>query len=659
MKKLVTLLLILSLAVLPLTGCSLFGKKTLEFKPSKVTFQALSYTFDENGKGIGKAHDIVVDIKKNTEKKIKIGFYEDEVAGTGDMWKAAGWSAALATSLLLNVNLADYEIAYTLTGKTDGPSAGAALTVATMASLLGHKIKKDAVMTGTINIDGSIGPVGGIAQKIEGAKEAGKKLVLIPTGQRFSQDLNTQQMVDVVDKGDDLGLTVKPVSDIYEAYKLLVGKPLPKPKVSDDDDPELPETSTDQVKAKANEWNSRYTDSANNFKKLSMLMRRQFNSIAVSTDAIMDSSDKHYNEGSFATSYGEATQAVARLDMTYAAAKVGDAALGAALSGEQGSLDAAAAEAKTFSTASSRLDSLYTRLKEEKPDSLGDSLAIANAYGAVWEATGLEDISKAYASRGGKYADRLQNTMMSAFYSASMPNYVEYAEDFLEIGMDNKGAPAPNVSKVEALGEILRRAADANLNVFETVVLNERAKEKNMTEDDYRWVFMNYEIYYAQARALMRYIDDNIKRTAKKKSSSSYATLGAAMSSYLYSSYLNAKYYALQAQVDADGNITSVGREKALTDMLDYNLDRTKENIAIAKKAGGLSAFPIISYEKSKVAREGSVGQKVESLLDSWRASLEAQVMTMLSGRLRLSPSGKDGEFEMGTRGRRFKPDAG
>jgi len=65
----------------------------------------------------------------------------------------------------------------------DGPSAGAATTVATIAALQGKSVREDVVITGTINEDGSIGPVGGILDKATAASENGATLFLVPEGQ--------------------------------------------------------------------------------------------------------------------------------------------------------------------------------------------------------------------------------------------------------------------------------------------------------------------------------------------------------------------------------------------------------------------------------------------------------------------------------------------
>ena len=62
----------------------------------------------------------------------------------------------------------------------DGPSAGAALTIALYSLFTGKKIKHDIAMTGEINLEGKITAIGGLEEKLEGAKRAGVKLVLFP-----------------------------------------------------------------------------------------------------------------------------------------------------------------------------------------------------------------------------------------------------------------------------------------------------------------------------------------------------------------------------------------------------------------------------------------------------------------------------------------------
>jgi len=65
----------------------------------------------------------------------------------------------------------------------DGASAGAAVTVALIATMKGQDLNRTVYMTGTINSDNTIGPIGGIAQKGTAAAENGSRCFLVPKRQ--------------------------------------------------------------------------------------------------------------------------------------------------------------------------------------------------------------------------------------------------------------------------------------------------------------------------------------------------------------------------------------------------------------------------------------------------------------------------------------------
>lgn len=64
-----------------------------------------------------------------------------------------------------------------------GPSAGAAMTLATIAAVEDRKVREDVVFTGTIETDGSVGRVGGILEKAFAAGRAGANVFIVPQGQ--------------------------------------------------------------------------------------------------------------------------------------------------------------------------------------------------------------------------------------------------------------------------------------------------------------------------------------------------------------------------------------------------------------------------------------------------------------------------------------------
>lgn len=62
----------------------------------------------------------------------------------------------------------------------DGPSAGAAITLAILSALLGVPIRSDIAMTGEITLRGHVLIIGGLKEKLIAAERAGIRTVLIP-----------------------------------------------------------------------------------------------------------------------------------------------------------------------------------------------------------------------------------------------------------------------------------------------------------------------------------------------------------------------------------------------------------------------------------------------------------------------------------------------
>jgi len=155
--------------------------------------------------------------------------------------------AAIVACDVLGLNYQDYDFYYVLKVDTPivgGPSGGAAMTVATIASLLNLSLRDDVVLTGMINPDGSIGPVGGIPSKLEASAKSGANVFLIPKGQRVVQVVERVEEkqgpfilisertknVDVVELGNKLGVEVVEVGDIRDAVEIFTGYKIPEKK---------------------------------------------------------------------------------------------------------------------------------------------------------------------------------------------------------------------------------------------------------------------------------------------------------------------------------------------------------------------------------------------------------------------------------------------
>ena len=100
----------------------------------------------------------------------------------------------------------------------DGPSAGAAWAVAVAAALLGDPVRTDVCISGTIDMNLVVGPVGGLEHKIEGCHLMQNiHEMLLPAGQ------NT---FAITDKGMARSIKVTEVGTLAEAYEIMTGRPL-------------------------------------------------------------------------------------------------------------------------------------------------------------------------------------------------------------------------------------------------------------------------------------------------------------------------------------------------------------------------------------------------------------------------------------------------
>jgi len=99
----------------------------------------------------------------------------------------------------------------------DGPSAGGAITLCIISLLTKIPVNNEIAMTGEIDLNGSIHKIGGLESKIDGAKNAGVKLILYPK--------QNQEDIELIKKNNYIlleNIKIQPINNIWEILDICL-----------------------------------------------------------------------------------------------------------------------------------------------------------------------------------------------------------------------------------------------------------------------------------------------------------------------------------------------------------------------------------------------------------------------------------------------------
>ncbi|MBM7624330.1 Lon family ATP-dependent protease [Sporohalobacter salinus] len=137
----------------------IFGLGVSNFSGSILEIEAIAFSATEEGQG-------------------SIRFNET----AGSMAKDSVFNAASVVRKITGENINDYDLHINIVGggKIDGPSAGLAIVLSIISAIEEKPIRQDIAVSGEVSIRGKVKPVGGIIEKIYGAKQAGVKEIFLP-----------------------------------------------------------------------------------------------------------------------------------------------------------------------------------------------------------------------------------------------------------------------------------------------------------------------------------------------------------------------------------------------------------------------------------------------------------------------------------------------
>jgi hypothetical protein len=176
-----------------------------------------------------------VSIKLHWNPKADVGPNDDATSFSLDLpaenpaapvFTAQLWSASLASAMAWQEPWQGARWKVLQTPVTDGTGLDAALAVGMIATSARRPYPPKTVVIGSLNPDGSLGPVSHLLERMNAAADAGMTRVIIPSVQRFDTD-SSGQVINIVRHAGDLHMECVLADDLVTATEKTMNDPLP------------------------------------------------------------------------------------------------------------------------------------------------------------------------------------------------------------------------------------------------------------------------------------------------------------------------------------------------------------------------------------------------------------------------------------------------
>lgn len=505
----------------------------------------------------------------------------------GDQWLPTLWRAVFVAAEATDSSVLDAEFSLRVDEPIDGPSAGM-LTASTLIALLRNKpVVPNTSMTGALNPDGSIGPVDEVLVRLRAAAAADVKRFGFPAGSR--QQLDTSgAMVDLLTEGQRLGVTVKELGSLDDAYLFLTGEVLPRPAPAKETDMELWPAELAAVAKSSAQVRSQFEAERERYEK----------SLESATAAsIHQRLDRVTKQATDFEQGGDSVRALVVWSAALSMVRVGSELrvldskdAGTVLTAVQqleGSLDAERTEFRNDITMrfphTTRANDLYAM---DLLESIAPEGAEPVSGARVKKLSALSPADPAFARLARQFIEELSRSR----------EHVKNGRRFFDIYIalpTVKEAPALDA---ERLAPSYAAASAASYAALEARLTPDMKRDATAAE-------------LAGAGDMVR-----SERDAR-------ARLVMAARQNIYSAYLVNTYSALGGSVDASGVFT-VRNARALSAQLELARLRMLQSCGRAKREAKMIPFAArMRFLNARAAREGTDRQKSESLADLWIGS--------------------------------------
>lgn len=639
----------------------------------------------------GVTSPVVVRIAETPGADASVGVMQQYFDAVGDDLSASAWIAGICAAQTQDRMLSDYEILVKISGRVSGPSMGMLLTSTMMALMKGDAILPGVTMTGAVNPDGTVGPVGGIDLKMKAAKKAGFTRFGYPVGDRMAWSRGTGMTdIDLQEQARALGIEAVEIQDIYDAYFLLTGKQVERHAPLSESEMEISTDMAGRVRGAAmslradaerrNQATGRKLallgldklkkmlgEKTQSSSRANLQLGRLTGGYDFAKEAVKES-ERAEREGSFASAYLQAM--IADIQSRVAEASID-------LMTPVFSLDLEemlALHQNQAQATQQKLDSLRLQLRSlvnkqtvgGKVDGLHSYLHYGEArvhhYSGLKRQQRIKELRKAvqvaFAKLENSKTARLTESEAATFWQlvdtlvesttmgAIAEGRAESANRWAAFATES-GGPAPDNPKLfDQLGRAYGSAASAGLAYFQSLILERVAQESNASSmAEAKRVFAAKEPHYPLIQDAAEYAEfADVTNDVLAAESLPLERFAVGLYSYVGISTFISKYYTFSMrtpseQQQAGGKYEQpdefkLTNRKALGRALDGARRRVLEEAGAVKELIGFVPESIkLNYDLATSSRDGSDEDRLMALRSYWRCNVLCYLTRMIAAK--------------------------
>jgi hypothetical protein len=627
--------------------------------PATGIVDALFVKLGGKGPATGGSSPVKLATAPNADGAVQVGVFEELAGGTGTQWRAGVWMAAFVAASTLGKDLTDFTFSAASGGYIDGASASGLMAGGFLAAMTGARIDPAATMTGTINPDGTIGPVAGIPEKLKAAIEKGKRRLGYPIGLRMARSAATGELVDLAQLAKAAGAEAIEIANVYDAYALLTGRRLPRPVPVAEAEMALDDATARALDGKYREWQQRLAgewaallqlQQGGNLPRLLIAMARHAQSRGEDAEAL-------HRRGALAAAYAKALEA-----WVFAAAAT--ATFDVLQKVQQGDVPAALAALDKLDQLDRATLELLRQLGATRPTTMGEHMLVLGALQSALRGWGFKAFAADEVRGARRYLERLAGRRREELAAPAAADQIVaavapaivligrthaetlQARERLEYEREQTIGYTCAPASVKRLATSFQSAAAAGMSYFDTLLVEPMAQSQGVSPDAARAQLAMTEPDYLVAYMLSNLARwEGMPQALKQEWGEaslpwSLLSLAAGELAYHVSAQLIAKHYSLEVRAgDLAGRGATVLHEQAFANMLETAERTARASARAARIATG--AIPVqakLAYQIASVKRAGGagrpsdpIGEKLDALVAYWMSSAYSQTAVMLA----------------------------